>query len=241
MNNSTKFYIDGEWVAPAVPKLHDVINPATEEVAGQISLGSALDVDRAVVAARRAFPAYSATSREDRLALLNKIIALCEARIGELAQAMTKEMGSPITFSNEVQTVNAFAHFKEMVSVLASYEFEQFMGGTLIRHEAIGVCGLITPWNWPLNQVTSKLAPALAAGCTVVLKPSEVAPLSAILLAEILHDAGVPHGVFNLVNGDGTTVGEAISGLPTSTWCRSRDRPAPVFSSPKPPPAASSG
>ncbi len=127
---------------------------------------------------------------------------------------MTAEMGSPITFSNEVQTVNALTHFKEMISVLKSYEFERFMGGTLIRREPIGVCGLITPWNWPLNQVTSKLAPVIATGCTAVLKPSEIAPLSTILLAEILHDAGVPKGVFNLVNGDGPTVGEAISNHP---------------------------
>jgi aldehyde dehydrogenase (NAD+) len=212
--NDTKFYIDGEWVDPVAPSLFDVINPATEEVAGQISMGSSADVDRAVAAARRAFPAFSATSREERLALLRKIIALYEARSEELAQAMTAEMGSPITFSKQVQTVNALAHFKEMVSVLSSYKFENFMGDTLIRREPIGVCGLITPWNWPLNQVTSKLAPALAAGCTVVLKPSEVAPLSTILLAEVLHDAGVPKGVFNLVNGDGPTVGEAISAHP---------------------------
>jgi aldehyde dehydrogenase (NAD+) len=212
--NNTKFYINGAWVDPAVPNLFDVINPATEEVAGQISLGGKRDVNRAVSAARKAFPKFSATSREDRLALLRKIIELYEARNAELAQAMTNEMGSPITFSNEVQTVNALNHFKEMVSVLESYEFEHFMGNTLIRREPIGVCGLITPWNWPLNQVTSKLAPALAAGCTVVLKPSEVAPLSTILIAEILHDAGVPKGVFNLVNGDGPTVGKAISAHP---------------------------
>ena len=213
-SNDTKFYIDGEWVAPAVPNLFDVVNPATEEVAGQISLGSSADVDRAVAAARRAFATYSITSREQRIALLQRIIVLYEARNAELARAMTAEMGSPITFSNEVQTVNALGHFKEMVSVLKSYEFERFMGGTLIRREPIGVCGLITPWNWPLNQVTSKLAPALAAGCTIVLKPSEIAPLSSILFAEILHDAGVPKGVFNLVNGDGPTVGEAISSHP---------------------------
>lgn len=212
--NNTKFYIDGAWLEPAVPKLFDVINPATEEVAGQISLGSRRDVSRAAKAARRAFSRYSATSREERLALLKKIIELYEARSEELARAMTAEMGSPITFSREVQTVNALAHFKEMVSVLQSYEFEHFMGGTLIRREPIGVCGLITPWNWPLNQVTSKLAPALAAGCTVVLKPSELAPLSTILLAEILHEASVPKGVFNLVNGDGPTVGKAISSHP---------------------------
>jgi aldehyde dehydrogenase (NAD+) len=213
-SNSTKFYIDGEWVEPAVPRLFDVINPATEEVAGQISLGSGTDVDRAVAAARRAFPSYSETSIEERLALLQRIVDGFEARNSELARAMTIEMGSPITFSNDVQTINALTHFKEMISILKSYEFERFMGGTLIRREPIGVCGLITPWNWPLNQVTSKLAPALAAGCTSVLKPSEIAPLSSILFMEILHDAGVPKGVVNLVNGDGPTVGEAISNHP---------------------------
>ena len=212
--NGTKFYIDGRWVEPAVPNIYDVVNPATEEIAGRTSLGSRADVDRAVAAARAAFPAYSATSRRERLTLLRKIIKRFEARSSELARAMTAEMGSPITFSNEVQTVNALAHFKEMITVLKSYKFERFMGDTLIRREPIGVCGLITPWNWPLNQITSKLAPALAAGCTVVLKPSEVAPLSAIIFAEILHKAGVPKGVFNLVNGDGPTVGEAISGHP---------------------------
>src|SRR5215467_9193413 len=214
MDNNTKFYVDGAWVDPQTPHLFDVINPATEEVAGQISLGSSVDVDRAVAAARRAFASYSQTSRDERLALLQRIIDGFEARNGELARAMTAEMGSPITFSNEVQTVNALTHFKEMISVLKSYEFERFMGGTLIRREPIGVCGLITPWNWPLNQVTSKLAPAIAAGCTAVLKPSEIAPLSAILFAEILHDAGVPKGVVNLVNGDGPGVGAAISRHP---------------------------
>ena len=212
--NNLSFYIDGHWVAPTVPKTLDVINPATEEVSGRISLGSAADVDRAVTAARRAFASYSTTSREERLALLARIIDGYEARQGELARAMTAEMGSPITFANEVQTVNALANFKETATVLASYAFEHFMGGTLIRREPIGVCGLITPWNWPLNQVTAKIAPALAAGCAVVLKPSEIAPLSAILFTEILHDAGVPRGVFNLVNGDGPTVGEAISRHP---------------------------
>jgi aldehyde dehydrogenase (NAD+) len=212
--NDTKFYIDGAWAEPAEKRVFDVINPATEEVAGRISLGSAEDVDRAVEAARRAFPAYSSTSRKGRLELLKKIIKLYEERSDQLARAMTAEMGSPITFSIEVQVVNALNHFKEAVEVLKSYKFETLMGDTMICREPIGVCGLITPWNWPLNQVTSKLAPALAAGCTVVLKPSEVAPLSTILLAEILHDAGVPKGVFNLVNGDGPTVGEAISSHP---------------------------
>ncbi len=214
MSNDQKFYIDGEWVDSVTPRLWDVINPATEEVAGRISLGSAADVDRAVAAARRAFPTYSQTSRDDRIALLKRIVALCEARNDALAHLMTLEMGSPITFSKQVQTAAGVGHFKEMISVLGAYEFEHFMGGTLVRREPIGVCGLITPWNWPLNQVTAKLAPALAAGCTVVLKPSEIAPLSTILFMEILHEAGVPKGVVNLVNGDGATVGEAISGHP---------------------------
>src|SRR5215831_10458273 len=214
MSNNTKFYIDGQWVEPVTPHPFDVVNPATEEVAGQISLGSVADVDRAVAAARRAFPAFSQTSREARLELLQRIIKGYKARSKELARAMTLEMGSPITFSREVQVVNALGHFKQMVKVLKSYKMERMMGGTLIRREPIGVCGLITPWNWPLNQITAKLAPALAAGCSVVLKPSEVAPLSAIIFAEVLHDAGVPKGVFNLVNGDGPTVGEAISRHP---------------------------
>jgi aldehyde dehydrogenase (NAD+) len=212
--NNTKFYIDGAWVDPIAPNLCDVINPATEDVAGQISLGSAKDVDKAVQAARRAFPSYSAVSREERLELLQKIVKLYEARAKDLAQAMTAEMGSPITFSNEVQTLMAINHFKEMIEVLKTYKFEGLLGDSMIRREPIGVCGLITPWNWPLNQVTAKLAPALATGCTAVLKPSEIAPLSSILFMEILHEAGVPKGVVNLVNGDGPTVGAAISSHP---------------------------
>jgi aldehyde dehydrogenase (NAD+) len=214
MVNDAKFYIDGQWVEPITPNLFNVINPAVEDVAGQISLGSSADVDRAVTAARRAFATFSQTGKEERLALLQRIIDSYKARFEELASAMTLEMGSPITFSREVQATNALGHFKQMIEVLKSYELERFMGDTLIRREPIGVCGLITPWNWPLNQITAKLAPALAAGCTVVLKPSEIAPLSAIIFAEVLHEAGVPKGVFNLVNGDGPTVGEAISRHP---------------------------
>jgi aldehyde dehydrogenase (NAD+) len=214
MVNDAKFYIDGQWVEPITPNLFNVINPAVEDVAGQISLGSSADVDRAVTAAKRAFATFSQTGKEERLALLQRIIDSYKARFEELASAMTLEMGSPITFSREVQATNALGHFKQMIEVLKSYELERFMGDTLIRREPIGVCGLITPWNWPLNQITSKLAPALAAGCTVVLKPSEIAPLSAIVFAEVLHEAGVPKGVFNLVNGDGPTVGEAISRHP---------------------------
>ena len=212
--NDTKFYIDGEWVSPITPKLHAVINPATEEAAGQISLGSRADVDAAVAAARRAFSSYSQTSAEERIALLERIVRGYEARPEDLARAMTLEMGTPITFSRSVQNALGLGQFKQMIRTLETYDFDEVVNDTLIRREAIGVCGLITPWNWPINQVTTKLAAALGAGCTVVLKPSEVAPLSVIILAEVLHEAGVPGGVFNLVNGDGPTVGDAISSHP---------------------------
>jgi aldehyde dehydrogenase (NAD+) len=209
-----QFYIDGAWVDPAAPATLGVVNPATEEVFARISLGAAPDVDRAVAAARRAFTTWSETGVEERLACLERIIAGFRARLPELARTMTLEMGAPITFATERQATVALFHFEEAARVLAAYRFEERMGAGLIRREPIGVCGLITPWNWPLNQVASKVAPALATGCTVVLKPSEVAPLSAMLFAEILHAAGVPPGVFNLVNGDGPTVGEAIAAHP---------------------------
>jgi aldehyde dehydrogenase (NAD+) len=209
--NDTKFYIDGAWVSPITPQLHTVINPATEEPAGQISMGSRADVDKAVAAARRAFPSFSQTSAKERIALLERIVQGYDARREDLARAMTVEMGTPITFSRQVQNALGIGQFKQMAQTLATYEFDEVVNDTLIRREAIGVCGLITPWNWPINQVTTKLAAALGAGCTVVLKPSELSPLSVIILAEILHAAGVPSGVFNLVNGDGPTVGDAIS------------------------------
>lgn len=209
--NSMKFYIDGAWVDPVTPLSRDVINPATEEPIGCISLGSAADVDRAVAAARRAFAAFSITDREERLALLARIVKGMEARADELANAMSREIGTPITFARNVQLAMGMAHFREMIEVLGSYTFESVLHGALIRREPIGVCGLITPWNWPLNQLTAKVAPAIATGCTVVLKPSEISPLSALILAEIIHDAGAPKGVFNLVNGDGPGVGEPIA------------------------------
>ena len=209
-----KFYIDGVWVDPAVPSTLGVINPATEEIFAQISLGSKPDVDRAVKAARRAFTTYSETSVEERLSLLQKVIEGFKARLPELARMMTLEMGAPITFATQRQATVALFHFEEAARVLANYKFEERMGNGIIRREPIGVCGLITPWNWPLNQVASKVAPALATGCTVVLKPSEIAPLSAMLFAEIVDAAGIPPGVFNLVNGDGPTVGEAIAAHP---------------------------
>jgi aldehyde dehydrogenase (NAD+) len=208
------FYIDGAWVDPATPSTLGVVNPATEEIFAQISLGSKADVDRAAKAARRAFATYSVTSVEQRLSWLQKIIEGFRARLPDLARMMTLEMGAPITFATERQATVALFHFEEAARVLANYKFEERMGNGIVRREPIGVCGLITPWNWPLNQVASKVAPALATGCTVVLKPSEIAPLSAMLFAEIVAAAGLPPGVFNLVNGDGPTVGEAIAGHP---------------------------
>lgn len=209
-----KFYIDGAWVDPAAPSPLGIVNPATQETFARISLGSRQDVDRAVQAARRAFATYSLTSVEDRLGWLRRIIAGFRARLPELARSMTLEMGAPITFATERQATVALFHFEEAARVLEHYPFEERMGNGIVRREPIGVCGLITPWNWPLNQVASKVAPALATGCTVVLKPSEIAPLSAMLFAQIVHEAGVPPGVFNLVNGDGPTVGEAIAAHP---------------------------
>ena len=209
-----KFYSDGAWVDPAAPSTLGIVNPATEEIFAQISLGSRHDVDRAATAARRAFATYSVTSVEARLSWLHKIIVGFRARLPELARMMTLEMGAPITFATQRQATVALFHFEEAARVLARYRFEERMGDGIVRREPIGVCGLITPWNWPLNQVASKVAPALATGCTVVLKPSEIAPLSAMLFAEIVDEAGVPAGVFNLVNGDGPTVGEAIAAHP---------------------------
>ncbi len=212
--NNTKFYIDGAWVDPVTPKLYDVINPATEEAVAQISMGSAADVDKAVKAARKAFPAFSRTSKEERVALLQKVLEAYQARYGEIAAAIQAEMGAPAWLANKAQAAMGVAHISQMIKVLQDYEFEHVEGRTQIRREPIGVCGFITPWNWPINQIACKVIPALAAGCTMVLKPSEIAPLDAILFAEVLHDAGVPKGVFNLVNGDGPTVGQAISSHP---------------------------
>ncbi len=209
-----QFYIDGAWVDPAKPSACGVVNPATEETFAQISLGTSEDVDRAVKAARRAFLEYAEASVAERLSYLHRIIQCFKARLPELARMMTLEMGAPITFATQRQATVALFHFEEAARVLSQYRFEEPMGPGIIRREPIGVCGLITPWNWPLNQVASKVAPALATGCTVVLKPSEIAPLSAMLFAEIVHEAGLPKGVFNLVNGDGPTVGEAIAAHP---------------------------
>ncbi len=214
MENQLKFYIDGAWVDPVNARSIDVINPATEEPIAQISLGSAADVDKAVAAARRAFETFSRTSRAERVALLERIIDSFKKRYADLVVAVTSEMGAPLGLSKAAQVASGIGHLQTTLEILKTYEFEHVRGSTLIAREPIGVCGLITPWNWPINQITCKVAPALAAGCTMILKPSEVAPLDAMILAEILHDAGVPAGVFNLVNGDGPGVGTALSAHP---------------------------
>ena len=209
-----QFYIDGKWVDPTTPKTLDVINPANEEPFARISLGSKADVDKAVAAARRAFETFSQTTREERLALLQKIFASYQKRYDEIVDTISKEMGAPKWLSKAAQAATGLGHIGETMKILKDYPFQEVRGSTAIVREPVGVCGLITPWNWPINQITCKVIPALAAGCTMVLKPSEIAPLNAILFAEVLHDAGVPPGVFNLVNGDGPTVGEALSAHP---------------------------
>lgn len=208
------FYIDGQWREPASAQRIDVVNPATEQIVAQVAAGTQADVDAAVSAARRAFTTYSQSSAQERMALLDRIVVAYQERVEDIAQAITLEMGSPIRFSRQVQVTRPLMQFKLARDVLRNYAFETELCGAQIRREPIGVCGLITPWNWPLGQVASKLASALAAGCTVVLKPSELSPLSALLLAEVLDQAGVPPGVFNLVNGDGPTVGRAITTHP---------------------------
>jgi aldehyde dehydrogenase (NAD+) len=208
------FYIDGAWVPPAKPATRDVINPATEQSIGKISMGSAEDVDRAVKAARKAFDTYSRTTREERSALLENIIRVFKTRQDELATTISTEVGAPMWLSKAAQAAAGVGHFAQALAVLKTFEFEEPRGRTLIVREPVGVVGMITPWNWPINQIACKVAPALAAGCTIVLKPTEVAPMYAILFTEILHAAGVPPGVFNLVNGDGPTVGAAIASHP---------------------------
>ena len=214
MSNAAKFYIDGRWVDPASPAWFDVVDPATETMVERLALGDATDVERAVAAARKALPDYAQTSVVERIALLKRIVSIYERRQEEFAEAMRVEMGSPITFSRTFQVPRGWLHINQLIEVLQRFQFEEAQGSTLIRHEPVGVCGLITPWNWPINQIVVKVGPALAAGCTMVLKPSEYSPLSSLLFAEVLDEAGVPPGVFNLVNGDGPGVGAALSAHP---------------------------
>lgn len=214
MSNHELFYINGEWVAPVVPATLDVINPATEEAYTKISVGSKADVDKAVAAAKAAFKTFSKTSHADRLALLKKILEVYNERFEDIGKAVSDEMGAPMSFALDAQAWAGRAHMEATIKALEDYSFSEKRGTTTVVKEPIGVCALITPWNWPLNQIVCKVAPAIAAGCTVVLKPSEIAPISGIIFAEVMHAAGVPKGVFNLVNGDGPNVGQVMAGHP---------------------------
>jgi len=209
MKQYDQIYIDGEWVSPIQPRTFRLINPATEEQFATVSIGSSHDVDRAVVAARRALPGFSAFSKQERIDLMESILSQYERRENDIMHAMTEEMGAPV--SCRQQTAFAKAAFKQAIETLRDYEFEVRLGVNIVRREPIGVVGLITPWNWPNHLICTKLSSALSAGCTVVLKPSEYAPINALILGEVLQEAGVPKGVFNLVMGDGPTVGSAIS------------------------------
>jgi aldehyde dehydrogenase (NAD+) len=214
MYDCRKFFIDGNWVAPAGRRELNVINPATEQTVGHILLGTAEDVNAATAAAKRAFETFSQTTREERIDLFERILKAFEPHMQRLARAISDEMGAPMKLALNSQAASGPSHFAATLDALKDFEFEEQIGSTRLRREPVGVCGLITPWNWPINQIACKVAPALAAGCTVVLKPSEIAPLSAHVFAEILEEAGVPKGVFNMIDGDGPTVGEAISRHP---------------------------
>jgi aldehyde dehydrogenase (NAD+) len=215
MTEHLEFYIDGRWVPPAgQAKTLDVVNPATEQTVARISAGAPADVDRAVAAARRAFETFGRSSREERIALLERIAAVYEKRLAEIAEAISQEMGAPMSLARAAQAPAGLAHLRQTLGVLKDYPFSEAKGTTRILREPVGVCGLITPWNWPMNQIMCKVAPALAAGCTMVLKPSELAPLSGFMTAQVLHEAGVPAGIFNLVNGEGPVVGAAMAAHP---------------------------
>ncbi|HYD15746.1 MAG TPA: aldehyde dehydrogenase family protein, partial [Hyphomicrobium sp.] len=214
MAKQTHFYIGGSWVEPKELRTVPVINPATEEKLYDLAIGSAADVEAAVAAARQAWPAFAATSRDERLALLARILELYSKRMRDVGAAISDEMGAPLTFAERVHAGAGLSHFMTTQEALKSYVFEERIGAAMVVREPVGVAGMITPWNWPMNQMACKIAPALAAGCTMVLKPSEFTPTAALILAEVLHDAGVPAGAFNLVNGLGPEVGAAMSAHP---------------------------
>lgn len=214
MAERTKFYIDGAWVAPREGRTVPVVNPATEEVLYDVAVGGVADVEAAVAAARAAWPAFAATSREERVALLARIMEIYARRMRDIGSAVSDEMGAPLSLAERAHAGSGLSHFMTTHEALKTYAFEERIGAAMVVREPIGVAGQITPWNWPMNQVACKVAPALAAGCTMVLKPSEYTPTSALILAEVLHDAGVPPGVFNLVNGLGPEVGAAMSAHP---------------------------
>src|SRR3984885_5907829 len=214
MAHEQQHYVNGQWVAPLEPVLLDVVDPSTEEAFTRIAVGGPKDVDRAVAAARAAFPAFSRTTRKQRLDLLRAILSEYEKRRQDIADCLSREMGAPLAFALRAQSGTGTAHLTRMIEVLETYKFEDVEGSTLIAREPIGVVGLITPWNWPINQIVCKVAPGIAAGCTMVLKPSEVAPLNAIIWSEVMHAAGVPAGVYYMVQGEGAVVGEAMSSHP---------------------------
>jgi aldehyde dehydrogenase (NAD+) len=214
MSNELKFYIDGAWVDPVEPRSLDVCDPSTAEPFARISLGTATDVDRAVGAARRAFPVFSTTTVEFRVALLRRIVEVFKERSDDMAVAVSREMGAPLPFALSDQVLGCVKSIEDVMEALERFEFMEARGRSVVAKEPIGVAGLITPWNWPLSQIVLKVAPAIAAGCAMILKPSELAPINAIIFAEVLDAAGVPKGVFNLVNGDGPTVGQAIAAHP---------------------------
>ena len=209
--NLTKFYINGEFVDPSSKETLEIINPATEEEIGIVALGSTIDVDKAVYSARKAFSVSSKLSKKDRLDILETIRENYKKRYRDVSEAIRLEMGAPVKLAEGAQTATGLGHLKTAMRVLEKHKFEYKHEDYIVREEPIGVCGLITPWNWPINQIVSKFAPAFAAGCTVVLKPSEIAPLSAMIIAEIIHESQIPPGMFNLVNGLGNVVGEAMS------------------------------
>ncbi|MGI9324279.1 MAG: aldehyde dehydrogenase family protein [Pseudomonadales bacterium] len=214
MNDALEFYIDGEWVTPSGSGTLAVINPANEEPLGKIAMGDEQDIHRAVTAAKRALESYSRTNKEQRIVLLQKIIETYQRYMPDIARTISEEMGAPLPLANAAQAPSGLGHFMTTLQVLKQFEFEEDIGTSRIVREPAGVCGFITPWNWPINQIACKVAPALAAGCTMVLKPSEVAPFNALVFARVLAEAGVPKGVFNLVNGAGPTVGAALSRHP---------------------------
>ena len=217
MQDKRKFYIDGKWINPSKPNDFNVINPSNEETCAIISLGSSSDTNLAVEAAVKAFSTWSKTSKEERITLLEKLYKIYKSKWNEMSEAISVEMGAPIDWATEQQTQTGSNHIKTFIETLKKFEFEKTFNNesdNYIAYEPIGVCALITPWNWPINQITLKVMPALAAGCAMILKPSEIAPLSAMLFAEIIDEAGFPKGVFNLVNGDGLGVGTQLSGHP---------------------------
>ena len=212
--NLSKFYINGEWVAPLGGTVMGVENPATEEIVAQVALGSVADADRAIAAARAAFDGFTAWTAADRIALLEAILAEYNKRYEDFAVAMSTEMGAPMAWAREAQAWAGQVHLESTIKAAKEFHWEEMRGDTLLVREGIGVCALITPWNWPMNQIACKVGPAIAAGCTMVLKPSEIAPLSGVLFAEVCHAAGVPAGVFNMVNGTGPEVGARMSSHP---------------------------